>query len=80
MEQKGYFYNDDTFNYNYGEAKVATGLYEEAEEILLTVQNEKFKNEYAYLSHLARCCKSMPLRPLAPPSNYEFASALAQTS
>nr|KAJ3421422.1 Intraflagellar transport protein 56 [Polyrhizophydium stewartii] len=52
---KGYFYNDDTFNYNYAQAKVATGAYEEGEEILLMIQNEKFKNEYAYLSHLARC-------------------------
>ncbi|KAJ3121293.1 Intraflagellar transport protein 56 [Nowakowskiella sp. JEL0407] len=52
---KGYFYNDDTFNYNYGQAKVAVGAYDEAEEIFLTIQNEKFKNEYAYLSHLARC-------------------------
>ncbi|TPX55336.1 hypothetical protein PhCBS80983_g05388 [Powellomyces hirtus] len=52
---KGYFYNDDTFNYNYAQAKVATGLFEEAEEILLAIQNDKFKNDYAYLSHLARC-------------------------
>ncbi|KAJ3026995.1 UNVERIFIED_CONTAM: Intraflagellar transport protein 56 [Siphonaria sp. JEL0065] len=52
---KGYFYNDDTFNYNYGQAKVATGAYEEAEDILLMIQSEKFKNEYAYLSHLAKC-------------------------
>ncbi|KAJ3174898.1 Intraflagellar transport protein 56 [Geranomyces variabilis] len=52
---KGYFYNDDTFNYNYAQAKVATGAFEEAEEILLAIQNEKYKNDYAYLSHLARC-------------------------
>lgn len=52
---KGYFFNDDTFNYNYGQAKVAAGAFEEAEEILVLVQNEKLKNEYAYLSHLARC-------------------------
>jgi len=52
---KGYFYNDDNFNYNYGQAKVAAGAFDEAEEILLMVQNEKYKCEYAYLSHLARC-------------------------
>ncbi|KAJ3395063.1 Intraflagellar transport protein 56 [Lobulomyces angularis] len=51
----GYFYNDDTFNYNYGQAKVAAGSFEEAEEALLMIQSEKFKGEYAYLSHLARC-------------------------
>jgi intraflagellar transport protein 56 len=53
---KGYFFNDDSFNYNYGQTKAATGAFEEAEEILLLVQNEKFKSEYAYSSHLARCC------------------------
>ncbi|KAG5455874.1 MAG: hypothetical protein BJ554DRAFT_4555 [Olpidium bornovanus] len=52
---KGYFFNDDIFNYNYGQAKTATGAYAEAEEILLMVQSEKFKSEYAYISHLARC-------------------------
>jgi intraflagellar transport protein 56 len=52
---KGYFYNDDTFNYNYAQAKIATGLYEEGEELLLMIQNEKYRQEYAYLSHLCRC-------------------------
>ncbi|KAI8853616.1 hypothetical protein BC829DRAFT_381757, partial [Chytridium lagenaria] len=52
---KGYFYNDDTFNFNYGEAKVAIGAFEEAEEILLLIQSDRLKNEYPYLSHLARC-------------------------
>ncbi|KAJ3301941.1 Intraflagellar transport protein 56 [Kappamyces sp. JEL0829] len=52
---KGYFYNDDTFNYNFAQAKIATGAYEEGEELLLLIQSEKFKAEFAYLSHLARC-------------------------
>ncbi|TPX45548.1 hypothetical protein SeMB42_g03968 [Synchytrium endobioticum] len=52
---KSYFFNDETFNFNYGQAKVAAGAYEEAEEALLMINNEKIKNEYAYLSHLARC-------------------------
>lgn len=52
---KGYFYNDDTFNYNHGQAKAATGAHVEAEEILLMVQSERIKSEYAYISHLARC-------------------------
>ncbi|KAJ3100755.1 Intraflagellar transport protein 56 [Physocladia obscura] len=52
---QGYFYNDDTFNYNYGQAKVAAAAYEEAEDILLMIQSDKLKNEYAYLSHLAKC-------------------------
>jgi intraflagellar transport protein 56 len=53
---KGYFYSDDGFNYNFAQAKIATGSFEEGEELLLLVQNEKFKTEYAYLSHLCRCC------------------------
>ncbi|KAJ3251741.1 Intraflagellar transport protein 56 [Boothiomyces macroporosus] len=56
---KGYFYNDDTFNYNYAQAKIATGAFEEGEELLLMIQNEKYKCEYAYLSHLCRCCKQI---------------------
>lgn len=61
---QGYFYNDDIFNYNYAQAKVATGAYDEAEEILLAIQNEKFRGEYAYLSHLARCCEYSHLNNL----------------
>lgn len=52
---KSYFYNDDTFNFNYGQAKAAVGNYKEAEEIFLLVQSEKIKNDYTYLSWLARC-------------------------
>ncbi len=52
---KSYFYNDDTFNFNYAQAKAAVGNYKEAEELLLLIQNEKIKNDYVYLSWLARC-------------------------
>ena len=52
---KSYFYNDDTFNFNYGQAKAAVGNYQEAEEIFLNITNEKLKADYAYLSWLARC-------------------------
>ena len=51
---KSYFYNDDTFNFNYGQAKAAVGNYQEAEEIFLNITNEKLKTDYAYLSWLAR--------------------------
>lgn len=30
---QGYFYNDDTFNFNYAQAKAALGNYKEAEEV-----------------------------------------------
>ncbi|KAK2816835.1 hypothetical protein Q5P01_025026 [Channa striata] len=52
---KGYFYNDDTFNFNYAQAKAALGNYKEAEEVFLLIQSEKIKNDYVYLSWLARC-------------------------
>lgn len=53
---KSYFYNDDTFNFNYGQAKAATNNFKEAEEILLLVQNEKIINDYTYICWLARSC------------------------
>ncbi|XP_069053286.1 intraflagellar transport protein 56 isoform X1 [Lepisosteus oculatus] len=52
---KSYFYNDDTFNFNYAQAKAAVGNYREAEEVFLLIQNEKIKRDYTYLSWLARC-------------------------
>ncbi|XP_064477937.1 intraflagellar transport protein 56-like isoform X2 [Ornithodoros turicata] len=52
---KSYFYNDHTFNFNYGQAKAATGNYKEAEQILSAIQNEKVKCDYVYQSWLARC-------------------------
>ena len=30
---QGYFYNDDTFNFDYAQAKAALGNYKEAEEV-----------------------------------------------
>ncbi|KAK0150893.1 Intraflagellar transport protein 56 [Merluccius polli] len=52
---KSYFYNDDTFNFNYAQAKAALGNYRDAEEVFLLIQSEKIKNDYVYLSWLARC-------------------------
>ncbi|UYV83098.1 TTC26 [Cordylochernes scorpioides] len=52
---KSYFYNDDTFNFNYAQAKAATGSFKEAEEIFHLVQSEKLRSDYVYLSWLARC-------------------------
>lgn len=52
---KSYFYNDDTFNFNYAQVKAAVGNYKEAEELLLLIQNDKIKSDYVYLSWLARC-------------------------
>ena len=52
---QSYFYNDDTFNFNYGQAKAAVGAYKEAQELFLLIQSEKVRNDYVYLSWLARC-------------------------
>ncbi|XP_045477389.1 intraflagellar transport protein 56 [Harmonia axyridis] len=52
---KSYYNSDDTFNFNYGQAKTACGQFKEAEETLLLIKSEKIKNDYIYLSHLARC-------------------------
>ncbi|XP_077195402.1 intraflagellar transport protein 56 isoform X4 [Paroedura picta] len=52
---KSYFYNDDTFNFNYAQAKAATGNTSEAEEVFLLIQSEKIKNDFVYISWLARC-------------------------
>lgn len=52
---KNYFYNDDTYNFNYAQVKAAVGHYKEAEELFLLIQSEKFKTDYVYLSWLAKC-------------------------
>ncbi|XP_030307682.1 intraflagellar transport protein 56 isoform X2 [Calypte anna] len=52
---KSYFYNDDTFNFNYAQAKAAMGNFSEAEEVFLLIQSEKIKNDFVYRSWLARC-------------------------
>nr|CAB3267331.1 tetratricopeptide repeat protein 26-like [Phallusia mammillata] len=52
---KTYFYNEDMFNFNYAQAKAASGNFKEAEETFLLVQSEKIRNDYVYSSWLARC-------------------------
>ncbi|XP_004921964.1 intraflagellar transport protein 56 isoform X2 [Bombyx mori] len=52
---KSFFVNDDTFNFNYAQAKVATGFYREAEECLLAIQDENMRSSFTYLACLCRC-------------------------
>ena len=40
---KSYFYNDDTFNFNYGQAQAAVGSFKEAEQVLLFYKNSARK-------------------------------------
>ncbi|ORZ36831.1 tetratricopeptide repeat protein 26 [Catenaria anguillulae PL171] len=52
---KAYFFNDDTFNYNFGQTKAALGAWAEALEALTAVQDEKMRSEFTFISHLAKC-------------------------
>uniref|UniRef100_A0A667ZFR3 Intraflagellar transport protein 56 n=1 Tax=Myripristis murdjan TaxID=586833 RepID=A0A667ZFR3_9TELE len=52
---KIYFFNDDTFNFNYAQAKAAVGDYREAETAFLQIRSDDLKCDWVYLSWLARC-------------------------
>nr|CAG4643889.1 EOG090X04LA [Lepidurus arcticus] len=52
---RSYFASDDSFNFNLGQVKAAVGNYKEAEEILLLIQSEKLRTDFAYFTCLARC-------------------------
>lgn len=52
---QAYSYNDPTFNYNHGIALAACQKYDKAQEALLLVNDEATRNDYCYLSWLARC-------------------------
>nr|XP_012152648.1 PREDICTED: intraflagellar transport protein 56 [Megachile rotundata] len=52
---KTYFSNEDNFNFNYAQARAAAGYFKEAEEAFLNIRNERYKNDYIYISLLAHC-------------------------
>lgn len=52
---KSFFSNDDTFNYNYAQAKAATGYYKEAEDILTQITDVSIRTESIYSVILAKC-------------------------
>ena len=52
---KGYFPNDDDFNWNFGIANAAAGGFAEGEEALSLIQDERLKMDYVYLAWLCRC-------------------------
>jgi intraflagellar transport protein 56 len=52
---EAYLKDDDDFSWNYGIALAACQKYKEAEEVLLRVKKEKYRNEQIYLSWLCRC-------------------------
>mmetsp|Transcript_35666 Transcript_35666/g.93234 ORF Transcript_35666/g.93234 Transcript_35666/m.93234 type:complete len:414 (+) Transcript_35666:582-1823(+) len=52
---KDYFYSDDTFNFNYGQALASVGKWKEAEEALLLVKADRIRRTFCYIGWLARC-------------------------
>lgn len=52
---RSYFVNDDIFNYNFAQAKCATGCYKEAEELLTQINDIEMKNQHTYCMILAKC-------------------------
>jgi len=52
---KAYMYNDDDFNWNHCISLCQTGNYAGAEEAMLLVTKESYKQEYCYISYLSRC-------------------------
>lgn len=51
---KSFFQTDDDFNWNYGIACAGAGDYKEAEEALVSIQNEKYKNDDCFLKWMTR--------------------------
>lgn len=45
---QSYFYNDDTFNFNFAQAKAATGNFKEAEEVCFILFVYYFKNSLCF--------------------------------
>lgn len=54
---KSYFFADDAFNFNHGQAKAATGCYTEAEEAFEAIKDEKLLKDPVFVNWLIRCCK-----------------------
>ena len=50
-----YLKDDDDFNWNYGIALAACQNYKLAEEVLLRIKKEKYRNDQIFLSWLSRC-------------------------
>lgn len=51
---KSYFYNDDNFNFNYGQAKASVGKFAEAEEALNAITDPQIRNDSVFLTWMTR--------------------------
>jgi hypothetical protein len=52
---KAYSDAQDEFHWNYGIVKAVVGTYQEAEEALLLVSNERYHSDYYYQAWLCHC-------------------------
>ena len=50
---KEYMFNDDSFYWNYGISLASAGLFEDAAEMLLAIQNEIWREDFTYTFWLA---------------------------
>ncbi|XP_076866288.1 intraflagellar transport protein 56-like isoform X7 [Brachyhypopomus gauderio] len=67
-QRTSYFINDDTFHFNYAQARAAVGDYREAEESFLQIQTEEMKTDGVFLNWLARCLFGLCLACACPVS------------
>ena len=52
---KEYMVNNDSFYWNYGISLASVGLFKEGEEMLLAVQNERWREDFTYIHWLVKC-------------------------
>lgn len=52
---KSFFYNDDAFNFNYGQAKAASGQFLDAKKALSLITSKKILSDPVYISWMIRC-------------------------
>ncbi|KPM09669.1 tetratricopeptide repeat protein 26-like protein [Sarcoptes scabiei] len=59
---KSYFYNDDAFNFNNGQAKMMINDFKEAEEAFLMIESEQLRKDLIYICCLTRCCENFKIK------------------
>ena len=70
---QSYFYNDDSFNFNYAQAKAAVGNFKEAEEVRLLVLLNNFLKKFLY--HSMKRLKGLSCLQIATPTYNKFVTS-----
>lgn len=52
---RSFFVNNNAFNYNYAQAKAATGYYKEAEELLVQINDPEIRQQQTFNIVSAKC-------------------------